>query len=156
MPVSEKRSDRAEKQVNSGSNNPGNPQLKARGQRDSTWATYAAVADKAISAKKYLCEKLKPGEEDKALSEVITNALQKKKPPKRGKVTVSKEVAERLGLEQQNKREGEDAVAAGEESRGDGVAEKLQNAVSSWLGKSNGIQTAQDSISHAFGQTLIN
>ena len=97
---------------------------------------------------------MKPGDEDKALSSAITNALQKKeepKEPKRGKVTVSKEVAERLGTTQENTREREDALASGEESSGQGVAERLQNAVSSWLGKSNGIETAQDSLGQAFG-----
>ncbi|XP_057774371.1 low-temperature-induced 65 kDa protein-like isoform X2 [Salvia miltiorrhiza] len=109
-----------------------------------------AVADKpnaTKSMKEYLWEKLKPGDDDKALSEAITHAFQKK--AKRGKVTVSKEVAERLGTTQENKREGEDALAAGEHSTGQGVAERLQNAFTSWLSKSNGIQTAQDSIANA-------
>ncbi|XP_047958810.1 low-temperature-induced 65 kDa protein-like isoform X3 [Salvia hispanica] len=120
----------------------------------------SATTAVAISAKNIVAstldgskEYLKPGDEDKALSSAITNALQKKeepKEPKRGKVTVSKEVAERLGTTQENTREREDALASGEESSGQGVAERLQNAVSSWLGKSNGIETAQDSLGQAF------
>ncbi|XP_047958809.1 low-temperature-induced 65 kDa protein-like isoform X2 [Salvia hispanica] len=143
-----------------------NPQLNEKAdEKDSSTDTLAAKISSAttavaISAKNIVAstldgskEYLKPGDEDKALSSAITNALQKKeepKEPKRGKVTVSKEVAERLGTTQENTREREDALASGEESSGQGVAERLQNAVSSWLGKSNGIETAQDSLGQAF------
>lgn len=152
--VSEERSDDSEG---------GNPQFEQDPPTDTLAGKISsATSAVAMSAKNMVGSKgqaikecLKPGEEDKALSSAITNALQKKEEPKRGKVTVSKEVAERLGTTQENKREGEDALASGEESSGQGVAERLQNAVSSWLGKSNGIETAQDSVGQAFGQFLI-
>lgn len=81
--------------------------------------------DHGPSMKEYLSEKFKPGDEDRALSEVITNALHKKEEEKGekklGKVTMSKEVAARLGGDEDSKREGEDAIAAGRESSGQGV-----------------------------------
>ncbi|KAL1550753.1 hypothetical protein AAHA92_18679 [Salvia divinorum] len=120
--------------------------ISAKNMVASTLGYGGEDGSKGQSMKEYL----KPGDEDKALSSAITHALQKKEEPKRGKVTVSKEVAKRLGTTQENKREGEDALASGEESSGQGVAERLQNAVSSWLGKSNGIETAQDSVGQAF------
>ncbi|KAG6383327.1 hypothetical protein SASPL_156915 [Salvia splendens] len=147
--VSEETSDDSER---------GNPQFEEDSPTDTLAGKISsATSAVAISAKNMVGSKgqsikeyLKPGDEDKALSSAITNALQKKEEPKRGKVTVSKEVAERLGTTQENKREGEDALASGEESSGQGVAERLENAVSSWLGKSNGIETAQDSVGQAF------
>lgn len=121
-----------------------------------------AGATTGVINKEYLSEKLKPGDEDKALSEAITGALLHKKkdeeappPPPRAKVTVSKEVAERLGTDRESKREGEDAVAAGEESTGETVAERLQNAVATWLSGSTGMQTAQDSVYNAFGNCSL-
>ncbi|KAH6828112.1 hypothetical protein C2S53_014953 [Perilla frutescens var. hirtella] len=75
-----------------------------------------------------------PGDEDKALSEV----------------TVSEEVAGRLGPADGSKREGEDALAAGEESSGNGLTDRFKDALNSWLAKSAGIQTAQDSLTNAF------
>ncbi|PIN13466.1 hypothetical protein CDL12_13914 [Handroanthus impetiginosus] len=111
--------------------------------------------NKTVSMREYLAEKFRPGDEDKALSEVITNAFHKKKEEKKeerpmGKVTESEEVAARLGRTADNKREGEDAVRAGSESSGQGVTDRLKDAVSSWLGKSTGVQTAQDSIGKSF------
>ncbi|KAL8519345.1 hypothetical protein ACS0TY_010324 [Phlomoides rotata] len=109
--------------------------------------------DQGPSMKEYLSEKFRPGDEDKALSEVITNALQKKEPlgeKKLGKVTMSKEVADRLGGAEDSKREGEDAVAAGKESKGQGVVERLTDAVGLWLGKSDGIETAKDSAAQSY------
>ncbi|OMO97874.1 Low temperature responsive protein [Corchorus olitorius] len=59
--------------------------------------------DKGVSMTGYISEKLKPGEEDKALSEFLTEAWnpQKEEPEKenkpRGKVTESVEVTRRLG-----------------------------------------------------------
>ncbi|KAK9914249.1 hypothetical protein M0R45_038038 [Rubus argutus] len=71
--------------------------------------TSQAGPDKGGSVKNYFAEKLRPGEDDKALSEVITGTLHKGKPgvkeetensasstPK-GKVTESEEVKQRLG-----------------------------------------------------------
>ncbi|KAL7147469.1 hypothetical protein ABFS83_06G109600 [Erythranthe nasuta] len=98
----------------------------------------------------YLAEKLRPGDEDKALSEAITGAFKGEGRPAAGKVTVSKEVADRLGPVEESKREGEDAVAAGLESSGQGVVDRLRDAVGVWLGKSAGMQTAQDSVSSSY------
>ncbi|XP_012858053.1 PREDICTED: low-temperature-induced 65 kDa protein-like [Erythranthe guttata] len=100
----------------------------------------------------YLAEKLRPGDEDKALSEAITGAFKGEGRPAAGKVTVSKEVADRLGPVEESKREGEDAVAAGLESSGQGMVDRLRDAVGVWLGKSAGMQTAQDSVSSSYGQ----
>ncbi|KAK6121795.1 hypothetical protein DH2020_044475 [Rehmannia glutinosa] len=117
-----------------------------------------------MTAKGYLAEKFRPGDEDKALSEVITDAFHRKeaaatatataveKPG--GKVMESEEVAARLGTAAGKKREGEDALAAGAESSGEGVVERVKDAFGSWLGKSAGVQTAaQDSIGGSYGAT---
>ncbi|XP_059449184.1 low-temperature-induced 65 kDa protein-like isoform X2 [Corylus avellana] len=90
--------------------------------------------DKGVSVKDYVLEKLRPGEEDRALSELISDALHKQRmeePGKEkdmrpvGKVTESKEVARRLGTR--------------DESHGErtqkGVVDKLKGTViGSWLG----------------------
>ncbi|KAL0452499.1 UNVERIFIED_CONTAM: Low-temperature-induced protein [Sesamum latifolium] len=111
-------------------------------------------ADKGVATTDYLAEKLRPGDEDKALSEVITEAFHKKKDAGEehpvGKVTESEEVAARLGTGKETKREGEDALAAGAESSGQSVTDRVKDAVGSWLGKSTGIQTAQDSVAGSF------
>ncbi|KAL3507346.1 hypothetical protein ACH5RR_032728 [Cinchona calisaya] len=101
------------------------------------------VPDKGVSVKEYLVEKLKPGEEDKALSEVISDTLNKKKDAvvetgetkPMGKVTESEEVARHLGTGKEGKREGDDAIAAGSESSGKTVVDRLKGAVSSWISK---------------------
>lgn len=101
------------------------------------------VPDKGVSVKEYLVEKFKPGEEDKALSEVISETLHKKKEEggktgeskPMGKVTESEEVARHLGTGMERKREGEDAIAAGRESSGKGMVDRLKGAVSSWIVK---------------------
>ncbi|KAK4436302.1 Low-temperature-induced protein [Sesamum alatum] len=115
---------------------------------------HAEGADKGVATTEYLAEKLRPGDEDKALSEVISEALHKKKDAGEehpvGKVTESEEVAARLGTAAETKREGDDALAAGAESSGQTVTDRLKDAVGSWLGKSSGIQTAQDSVAGSF------
>ncbi|KAL0403139.1 UNVERIFIED_CONTAM: Low-temperature-induced protein [Sesamum radiatum] len=115
---------------------------------------HAEGADKGVATTDYLAEKLRPGDEDKALSEVITEAFHKKKDEGEehpaGKVTESAEVAARLGTGKETKREGDDALAAGAESSGQSVTDRVKDAVGSWLGKSTGIQTAQDSVAGSF------
>ncbi|KAG8381334.1 hypothetical protein BUALT_Bualt06G0111600 [Buddleja alternifolia] len=118
-------------------------------------------ADKGVSVKEYFVEKFRPGDEDKALSEVITDAFHKKKEgvskgmedkPPMGRVTESEEVVARLGTRQENKREGEDALVSGSDTTsGARVVDRLKEAVSSWLGKSTGIETAQHSIGQSYG-----
>ncbi|KAF6148684.1 hypothetical protein GIB67_003775 [Kingdonia uniflora] len=89
-------------------------------------------------SKEYLSEKLKPGEEDKALSEIISEALHKRKddspdkmPAAIGKVTESPEVARRLGTESET---------LGKESKmdngnpGKGMVEYVKGTVTSWFG----------------------
>lgn len=96
--------------------------------------------DKGVSMKSYIAEKLKPGEEDRALSEVISEALQKRKeePEKgttaaRGKVTESEEVARRLGTaDETNERVGSGSMNSPTKS----VVDKLKGTVGSWFGKS--------------------
>lgn len=100
------------------------------------------VADKGVSVKGYLAEKFKPGEEDKALSEMISETLHKKKVeetgqkrPITGKVTESEEVKRYLGGGTEKEREGDDAIAAGSESSGKGVVERIKDAVGLWVNK---------------------
>ncbi|XP_031392751.1 low-temperature-induced 65 kDa protein-like isoform X2 [Punica granatum] len=93
-----------------------------------------SVQDKGVSVKDYLAEKLKPGEEDKALSEVISSALDKRKKTadKPAVVTESDEVRRHLGEGQLS-------------SPGKGVVDKLKGAVGSWLGKSGDPNAPQQS-----------
>ncbi|KAI4347542.1 hypothetical protein L6164_008348 [Bauhinia variegata] len=104
--------------------------------------------DKGVSVKDYLAEKLRPGDEDRALSEVISEAYHKrKKDPMEGlghenrakteqdrplgKVTESEEVKRHLGIDKDEKGSEESHV----NSPGKGVVEKLKGAVGSWFGK---------------------
>ncbi|KAI3458154.1 hypothetical protein Pfo_014817 [Paulownia fortunei] len=129
------------------------------GVEDEGGDAVAKGTDKGVSMKEYLAEKFRPGDEDKALSEVITDAFHKKKEVMRGtgeeqpmgRVMESEEVAARLGTGKESKREGEDAWAAGSESSGAGVVDRLKGAVGLWVGKSTGMQTAQ----HSLGQSYM-
>ncbi|XP_014512923.1 low-temperature-induced 65 kDa protein isoform X2 [Vigna radiata var. radiata] len=73
--------------------------------------------DKGVSVKDYLAEKLRPGEEDKALSELISETLHKRK-----EETVKNE-----------------HHLDGGDDPGKGVVDKLKGVVGSWFGKSEGI-----------------
>ncbi|KAK6262317.1 hypothetical protein QUC31_008133 [Theobroma cacao] len=107
--------------------------------------------DEGVSMKGYIAEKLRPGDEDRALSEVITDALHKRKedPEKetrpREKVIESVEVSRRLGTgDERDERAGSGSV----NSPTTGVVDKLKGAVGSWFGKgeeSPGIQQAHGS-----------
>ncbi|KAL2527275.1 Low-temperature-induced 65 kDa protein [Abeliophyllum distichum] len=118
----------------------------------------AKGTDKGVSVKDYLAEKFRPGDEDKELSEAISGSLHKKKGETggteegkpMGKVTESEQLARRLGTGAENKREGEDALSAGKESSGTGMVDRIKGAVGSWLGKSDGLQTAEDSLGQAY------
>ncbi|XP_061996015.1 low-temperature-induced 65 kDa protein [Rosa rugosa] len=102
------------------------------GKDTSTGVVNKAGQDKGgVSVKDYFVEKLKPGEEDKALSEVISETLHKPKPavkqetgysasarPK-GKVTESAEVRQRLGNTEGNENF---------------VVDKIEDTVGSMLG----------------------
>ncbi|PHU23022.1 hypothetical protein BC332_08129 [Capsicum chinense] len=108
--------------------------------------------DKGVSMKEYLAEKFKPGEEDKALSEVISGSLSRQKEKTEetgeakpmGKVTESEEVERRLGpigntMKEENGASGETQVG---ESFGQGVVDRVKGAVSTWFGKGGEAQTA--------------
>ncbi|XP_075495665.1 low-temperature-induced 65 kDa protein-like [Primulina tabacum] len=108
----------------------------------------ATGTNKGVSPKDYWDEKLKPGDEDKALSETITDALHKKKEgyfQKTGEEKPIGKVTE--GIE--GKREGEDALDEGRQSSGPGVVGRVKDTVGSWMGKGTGMQTAQDSINES-------
>ncbi|GLU24246.1 hypothetical protein SLE2022_401960 [Rubroshorea leprosula] len=95
------------------------------------------MQDKGVSVKDYLAEKLRPGEEDKALSEVISGALHVRKEKGDGesrpvvKVTESKEVEKRLGGF--NKKDEEKVRSGIANSPGTGVVDKIKGAVTSWF-----------------------
>ncbi|KAM3320024.1 low-temperature-induced 65 kDa protein [Capsicum chacoense] len=108
--------------------------------------------DKGVSMKEYLAEKFKPGEEDKALSEVISGSLSRQKEKTEetgeakpmGKVTESEEVERRLGpigntMKEENGASGETQVGEG---FGQGVVDRVKGAVSTWFGKGGEAQTA--------------
>ncbi|RDY12793.1 Low-temperature-induced 65 kDa protein [Mucuna pruriens] len=77
----------------------------------------AKEQDKGVSVKDYLAEKLRPGEEDKALSEVISEALHKRK-------------------EETVKQVHGNLDGGDEKMCGKGVVDKLKGVVGSWFGKS--------------------
>ncbi|XP_023748095.1 low-temperature-induced 65 kDa protein [Lactuca sativa] len=97
-------------------------------------------ADKGVSVKEYLVETLKPGDEDKALSDVITHAFhrgnhgesEKKSGEDRpiDRVTESVEVRERLGSDHREEHEHSGNVITADK----GVADRLIGAMGSWFG----------------------
>ncbi|XP_010273089.1 PREDICTED: low-temperature-induced 65 kDa protein-like isoform X2 [Nelumbo nucifera] len=96
------------------------------------------VPDKGVSVKEYLAEKLRPGDEDKALSEVISEALNNRKeepekgsPPQR-EVTESTGTQIRLSSEEKNSTE---RVSSADEKYRKGMVSKIKGAVYSWFGK---------------------
>lgn len=94
---------------------------------------------KGVSVRDYLAEKLKPGEEDKALSQVISSALDKRKKgaEEPAVVTESEGVTRHLGEGSQ----GEGQLSGPGRAMGD----KLRGAVGSWLGKSGDSQAPRQS-----------
>ncbi|KAL1296405.1 hypothetical protein HN51_057103 [Arachis hypogaea] len=96
--------------------------------------------DKRVNVKDYLAEKLKPGEEDKALSEVISEAFNKRKEdPKKASEGEDRDV-------DAIKKQGEETVAETEESNvsspGKSVVGKIKGVVGSWFGKSEENQSS--------------
>ncbi|KAK4384989.1 Low-temperature-induced protein [Sesamum angolense] len=106
------------------------------GEHESGDEVMVKGTDKGVSMKEYLAEKLKPGEEDKVLSEVITEAFHKKQPT--GWETEATVV--------------ENSAATGGQTSNAGVVDRLKGAVGSWLGKSSGTQTAGLASSGGVGQ----
>ncbi|KAD5961250.1 hypothetical protein E3N88_12723 [Mikania micrantha] len=86
------------------------------------------VTDKGVSVKEHLVETLRPGYEDKALSEMITHAIHRDEDRDKpmGIVTESDEVRRRLGTD--HKRGSGDVIAD------KGVADRLMEAMGSWFG----------------------
>ncbi|XP_055825892.1 low-temperature-induced 65 kDa protein [Solanum dulcamara] len=117
-------------------------------------AEHKVKTDKGVSMKESLAEKFKPGEEDRALSEVISGSLSRHKDKTEetgeakpmGKVTESEEVERRLGSIGDTKKEEDDTsgeIKVGE-GFGQGVVDRVKGAVSTWLGKGGEAQ-ANDS-----------
>nr|GEX16891.1 low-temperature-induced 65 kDa protein-like [Tanacetum cinerariifolium] len=98
-------------------------------------------ADKGVSVKEYLVETLRPGDEDKALSDVISHALhrgheeefEKKSIQDRpmGIVTESVEVRRRLGTDRHEEHQQQHS---GDVIADKPVSERLRDAVGSWFG----------------------
>ncbi|KAK9291845.1 hypothetical protein L1049_019795 [Liquidambar formosana] len=117
--------------------------------------------DKGVSVKEFFVEKLRPGDEDRALSEVISDVLRKRKEEDEakkesrpmGKVTESERVAKRLGTGDENSRQRVDpgdVRVCGNVSPGTGVVDRLKGAVSSWLSKGGESQTSQASLGSSY------
>lgn len=90
----------------------------------------AKESDKGVSVQEYLAEKFSPGDEDKELSKVITDAIHRKK---EGAAETAGEdepvpVKETIRIE---------AVASNEKAAA-GVVDRVKGAIGSWLGKSPG------------------
>nr|KAJ0220984.1 hypothetical protein LSAT_V11C200099810 [Lactuca sativa] len=113
-------------------------------------------ADKGVSVKEYLVETLKPGDEDKALSDVITHAFhrgnhgesEKKSGEDRpiDRVTESVEVRERLGSDHREEHEHSGNVITADK----GVADRLIGAMGSWFGGKGNVP--QGSLGTSFGK----
>ncbi|KAE9464896.1 hypothetical protein C3L33_03213, partial [Rhododendron williamsianum] len=106
--------------------------------------------DQGVPVKKgYLAEKLRPSDDDKLLSENISDALHNRKQevdgeeegenqkPAVGKVTESEEVRERLGSEEGNRgvTETESKAAPNVSPTGKGMVESVKGTVTSWFSK---------------------
>ncbi|KAF7813202.1 putative purine permease 4 [Senna tora] len=110
--------------------------------------------DNGVSVKDYLVEKLRPGDEDRALSEVISETLQKHKEEdktgetehvKLGKVTESEKVKKRLGESGEEKSEKGGGYEEGYVNSSEkGMVDKVKNVVGSWFGKTEENQSSKD------------
>ncbi|XP_021842057.2 low-temperature-induced 65 kDa protein [Spinacia oleracea] len=129
-----------------------------------------AGVDKGVSMKEYLVEKLKPGEEDKALSEAITAALpvhkrredvsksgefgegEARKVTIIGRVTESDEVAQRLGRSDEKNY---DNAGTGMASPGKGVMDRIKEAATSWFQSSGEFPSQYTTTQGTEGSTII-
>ncbi|KAL5539357.1 hypothetical protein UlMin_044759 [Ulmus minor] len=109
-------------------------------QSETTDSTTNKGKDKGISVsvKDYFSEKLKPGDEDKALSEVISESLRERKPetpekktesPPVDRVRESKEVARQLGTGNEGTEVKEDSNVVQKS-----IVETVTGSVGSWFG----------------------
>ncbi|KAG7612716.1 CAP160 protein [Arabidopsis suecica] len=92
--------------------------------------------EKGATAKNYISEKLKPGEEDKALSEMIAEKLHFGGGGEK-KTTATKEVevtVEKIPSDQIAEGKGHGEAVAEEGKGGEGMVGKVKGAVTSWLG----------------------
>ncbi|KDO60004.1 hypothetical protein CISIN_1g007806mg [Citrus sinensis] len=84
--------------------------------------------DKGVSVKDYFAEKLRPGEEDRALSQVITEALRKKKAKQENKSTSSRPVTEVVSDALHNRNEEPEEITSrpmGKVTESEEVARRL-------------------------------
>ncbi|PWA82496.1 hypothetical protein CTI12_AA177810 [Artemisia annua] len=117
------------------------PQVHHRGSGDVAMDE-GKEAYMGVSVKEYLAQTLRPGDEDKALSDVISHALhrgheeesEKKSGQDRpmGIVTESIEVRRRLGTDRHE--EHRQQQHSGDVSADKNVSERLRDAVGSWFG----------------------
>lgn len=129
--------------------------VHGRGGNGSEPEGVGGAPDKGVSMKAYLAEKLKPGDEDRALSEIISDALHKRKEePEQehkleatGKVTESEEVARRLSTEKKPAADSGDVKfdSSSNVSSGSGMVDRLRGAVSSWFGRGGDSQNQTSS-----------
>ncbi|KAK4350839.1 hypothetical protein RND71_030152 [Anisodus tanguticus] len=134
---------------------------ESRGGDDSEHEGKTKETDKGVSMKEYLAEKFKPGEEDKALSEVISGSLSRQKDKTEetgeakpmGKVTESEEVESRLGPIEDTKKENDGDTHVGE-GFGQGVVDRVKGAFNTWLGKGGEAQ-ANDSAAGVGGGAVV-
>ncbi|XP_021826934.1 low-temperature-induced 78 kDa protein-like isoform X2 [Prunus avium] len=119
-------------------------------QHDKGVSESKAGQEKGVSVKDYFAEKLKPGEEDRALSEVISESLHKRKAEDSarpvGKVTESEEVTRRLGPDCGIER-------VEQSSYGKIVSDTVKGAVGSLFGKADENPSSQQSTGSATGGT---
>ncbi|PQP91867.1 hypothetical protein Pyn_38856 [Prunus yedoensis var. nudiflora] len=119
-------------------------------QHDKGVSESKAGQEKGVSVKEYFAEKLKPGEEDRALSEVISESLHKRKaedsPRPVGKVTESEEVTRRLGPDCGIER-------VEQSSYGKMVSDTVKGAVGSLFGKADENPSSQQSTGSPTGGT---
>ncbi|CAL9008675.1 unnamed protein product [Prunus brigantina] len=105
---------------------------------------------KGVAVKDYFAEKLKPGEEDRALSAVISESLHKPKAEDSarpvGKVTESEEVTKRLGPDCGIER-------VEQSSYGKMVSDTVKGAVDSLFGKADEKSPSQQSTGSSTGGT---
>ncbi|PQQ01576.1 hypothetical protein Pyn_27761 [Prunus yedoensis var. nudiflora] len=119
-------------------------------QHDKGVSESKAGQEKGVSVKDYFAEKLKPGEEDRALSEVISESLHKRKAEDPalpvGKVTESEEVTRRLGPDCGIER-------VEQSSYGKMVSDTVKGAVGSLFGKAVENPSSQQSTGSTTGGT---
>lgn len=114
-----------------------------------------AGKDKGVSVKGYLSEKLKPGEEDRAPSEVVSETLHERKAEQPrsgarpvGKVTETEAVTRQLGPDYG----AEDVQQSG---YGKVVADTLKGAVGSLFGKADQTTASPESRGSSTGKNSI-